>query len=190
MLTVEEFKRGMADVFATVADKEEQKKRVHALLSELEFSEEELAKHAKFVDDRYTRNIIHVDDDYVALLMCWQNSGVRNPIHNHPGSFGFVKGISGTVLEHRFQWDLEKEELTSKEAFQVTELKPGLIAYIDDEIGLHSMQGREPGSMSLHIYVPTHGHATTFNPKTFEKGHVEYQYDTPEGTFHVKSYKP
>jgi hypothetical protein len=102
----------------------------------------------------------------------------------------FVKGISGTVLEHRFKWDIEKEELTSKESFQVAELKPGLITYIDDIIGLHSMQGREPGSMSLHIYVPTHAGAITFDPITLKKGHVEYQYDTPEGSFHVKDYKP
>jgi hypothetical protein len=77
MLTVAEFKAGMAEVFATVADEEEQKKKIHALLSELEFSEEELKTYSKFLDDRYSRNIIHVDDHYVALLMCWQNSGVK-----------------------------------------------------------------------------------------------------------------
>ena len=62
---------------------------------------------AFYSDERYTRNLIHADETFELMVVCW-GPGQESPIHNHAGSNCWMGVLDGTVEE--LHYDLPEEE--------------------------------------------------------------------------------
>ena len=128
-------------------------KDVLALLGRAELNPVEWEQFSEQRSDRYTRNVVAVDERFVALCLTW-DAGQASKIHDHAGSSCFVKLLSGDLEEQKYapRWlDGTWRELGGPEA-----VATGQATYMDDSRGLHriSNPNMEVPAVSLHIYAP------------------------------------
>ena len=128
-------------------------KDVLALLGRAELNPVEWEQFSEQRSDRYTRNVVAVDERFVALCLTW-DAGQASKIHDHAGSSCFVKLLSGDLEEQKYapRWlDGTWRELGGPEA-----VATGQATYMDDSRGLHriSNPNTETPAVSLHIYAP------------------------------------
>ena len=128
-------------------------KDVLALLGRAELNPVEWEQFSEQRSDRYTRNVVAVDERFVALCLTW-DAGQASKIHDHAGSSCFVKLLSGDLEEQKYapRWlDGTWRELGGPEA-----VATGQATYMDDSRGLHriSNPSAEVPAVSLHIYAP------------------------------------
>ena len=128
-------------------------KDVLALLGRAELNPVEWEQFSEQRSDRYTRNVVAVDERFVALCLTW-DAGQASKIHDHAGSSCFVKLLSGDLEEQKYapRWlDGTWRKLGNAEA-----VATGQATYMDDSRGLHriSNPSAEVPAVSLHIYAP------------------------------------
>ncbi|CAH0375092.1 unnamed protein product [Pelagomonas calceolata] len=128
-------------------------KDVLALLGRAELNPVEWEQFSEQRSDRYTRNVVAVDERFVALCLTW-DAGQASKIHDHAGSSCFVKLLSGDLEEQKYAAryaDGTWRELGGPEA-----VATGQATYMDDSRGLHriSNPNTETPAVSLHIYAP------------------------------------
>lgn len=70
-------------------------------LAALVITARDLAEAVGFDDRSYLRTLIHGQDHYQALVLCWR-SGQCSPIHDHHGSNCAVRVVEGVATETRF----------------------------------------------------------------------------------------
>ena len=58
--------------------------KVYDLLENYTLPQNEIQDYILFDNDKYTRHLIHKDDDFEILIMCWR-PGHKAPIHGHEG---------------------------------------------------------------------------------------------------------
>ena len=75
---------------------------VRTLLARTELNPREWQGFQKHEKARYTRNIVAVDERFVALLLCW-DVGQVSAIHDHAGSACWVKLCAETKSSTRLQ---------------------------------------------------------------------------------------
>ncbi len=126
---------------------------VLALLGRAELNPVEWEQFSEQRSDRYTRNVVAVDECFVALCLTW-DAGQASKIHDHAGSSCFVKLLSGDLEEQKYAAryaDGTWRELGGPEA-----VVAGDATYMDDSRGLHriSNPSAEVPAVSLHIYAP------------------------------------
>jgi len=140
--------------------------RYQATLESIRFGREEVAPYCHFDDRFYTRNLIARTDDFELMVLCWQ-PGQTTPIHDHARSDGWVLGIEGVVEEVRYHWSEDLDGSVKVEAFETGRLGRGELAYINDDVGLHTVgaSGGRP-AVSLHFYSPPIDACHAFDPET------------------------
>src|ERR687896_328654 len=67
-------------------------------------TEDELRPHVSFKEGTYARHRVRLSDHAELLVLCWR-PGQRTPIHDHNGSFGAVRVLSGVMWETIFEMD-------------------------------------------------------------------------------------
>jgi cysteine dioxygenase len=127
-----------------------------------------LDPYIHFRSDAYTRNLIHSDDLFEVMALCW-SPGQRTPIHTHNGQLGWMSVEQGSLAVINYKWlscnaafnqnvvgmdclagatelDLERHEV--QECFP-----GGAVNTVDKVQTIHQvvLQGKEP-AISLHIY--------------------------------------
>ncbi|KAJ3579094.1 hypothetical protein NPX13_g1477 [Xylaria arbuscula] len=109
------------------------------------------------------------------LVLVW-SPGQASHIHDHGNAHCLMKILKGNLTETRYGFpDGDKEkpmEMTSERV-----LKDNSVAYMADDLGLHSMSNQTSDFVvSLHLYTPPnvarHG-CHIFNPRTGEKTHTK-----------------
>lgn len=134
----------------------------------------DLEQFASWDKDHYTRNCISRTDRYELILLCW-GIGQDTPIHCHGGKECWVKMISGTIREKRF----DSENFRPEYPDDVAIMRPGDISYMNDDIGFHSLhQEGDERAMSLHLYVSPIESCRIFDPETKTFSQKQLQYDT------------
>lgn len=140
----------------------------------LDIPVEELNSFASWEKDHYTRNCISRSEDYELILLCW-DKGQDTPIHCHGGKECWVKMISGTIREKRFDANNFRPNFPD----EVTIMKAGDISYMNDDIGYHSLhQEGNQRAMSLHLYVSPIQSCRVYDPETQRFSRKQLQYDT------------
>ena len=138
---------------------------------------------------KYTRNLIHSDDNMDVILMCWP-PGCKSTIHDHDASSCWVRVVEGTV--HEVQYQLPKLDRKFLDAEQkdpftvighcgnlkvitVTELDKGNVngTYANNDIGIHRLENRTSTlACTLHIYAPSLKKMKIFSEDGFVHVHV------------------
>ena len=126
---------------------------VRTLLARTELNPREWQGFQKHEKARYTRNIVAVDERFVALLLCW-DVGQVSAIHDHAGSACWVKLLSGALEEQRYAPEFTDgawEKLGPADRVQC-----GDATYMDNSLGVHSIANPDESriAVSLHIYAP------------------------------------
>ena len=57
---------------------------ISTFLSQYKLPQVTLADYVKFKTDKYARHLVHKDEDFEILIVCWQ-PGQKAPIHGHEG---------------------------------------------------------------------------------------------------------
>jgi cysteine dioxygenase len=125
------------------------------LLASYARAHEDWREWALFDDECYTRNLIHREERYELLLLCW-GAAQKSPIHNHQGQRCWMAVLEGKISETLFHCP---EASTSDTGAMIRPKGPARIysrsqvAFITDEIALHEIAaaGGAP-AVSLHLY--------------------------------------
>jgi cysteine dioxygenase len=128
--------------------------RVAAMLANYADKHQDWRRWALFDKDCYTRNLVHRDEQFELLLLCW-DADQASPIHNHEGQRCWMAVLEGQVSETLFH--LAKDEGLSPVPLTAGNSRicvPGQVAFITDEIALHEIAsaGGKP-AVSLHLYA-------------------------------------
>jgi cysteine dioxygenase len=120
-------------------------------MREVEVTREELRPHLSFKEGTYARHRVHLDQFAELLVLCWR-PGQRTPIHDHNGSFGAVRVLSGVLWETIFEMSGERG-LAYKHA---REWGPGDVTGADvpdiHQLGNPDVSGQD--LVTLHLYSP------------------------------------
>lgn len=108
---------------------------------------------ALFDADCYTRNLVHREEQFELLLLCW-GAGQKSPIHNHEGQRCWMAVLDGEISETLFHFPdaLDASPLIRPKA-PARLCARSQVAFITDEIALHEIAaaGNAP-AVSLHLY--------------------------------------
>lgn len=99
------------------------------------------------LDNIYTKEIVHRNKLYSLEILSWGPYS-KSPIHNHAEFGCFMKVLNGSLKENLYNENLEFLKATKYEKNDVT--------YINNNIGIHSIENNNESNMSysLHIYFP------------------------------------
>jgi cysteine dioxygenase len=124
---------------------------LNSWMGAVEVGQAELRPHVSFKEGTYARHRVFVNDYAELLVLCWR-PGQRTPIHDHNGSFGAVRVLSGVMWETLFEMEAGRG-LAYKHARQWT---PGHITGADipdiHQLGNPDISGQD--LITLHLYAP------------------------------------
>ena len=150
-------------------------------LARIEFGLEALQPFLHFDPTFYTRNLLRRTPDFELIALCWE-PGQATPIHDHDDSDGWVVGMSGSVEEVRYRPKDSREEGVEFERLGSTEVTPGAVAHIHDDIAVHEIRndGAER-AVSLHLYAPPIDECRGYDSKSGRWVTRRMRYHTIEG---------
>jgi len=129
------------------------------IMKAVSFDETAVKDHLAWNQTPYTRNSLKKTDNYELVLLCW-DAGQESPIHNHTGSDGWVRGLLGEIVESRYTLN----DGTEPKLIAETTVKPGMIAHINDQLGIHKLSNKtDKKAASLHLYVSPLAGCETYN---------------------------
>lgn len=138
-------------------------RKVAALLAEYAAHCDCWAEHAHFDRAEYTRNLIHKNEHYELLLLCWE-AGQASPIHNHMEQHCWMAVVEGVVEEVQFRRVADGAPLQEG---RTTALERGGVAYIHDDIALHLVRsGAGARGASLHLYARPYATCLVYDRET------------------------
>jgi cysteine dioxygenase len=124
---------------------------VNGWMGAVEVLPDELRPYVGFKEGTYARHRVHIGEHAELLVLCWR-PGQRTPIHDHNGSFGAVRVLSGIMWETLFEMEGERG-LGYKYAREWT---PGHITGADipdiHQLGNPDVSGQD--LITLHLYAP------------------------------------
>lgn len=175
------------------------KQRVLAYFAQLDLRHEALARYIHWNDSFYTRNLIHRDDLFEVLALCWR-PGQKTPVHTHNGQLGWMKTIQGevTIQEYRYircsspenqnvvgldclagGCNVELERLRT-----LVSTNDGTVATVDKTQTIHQIENTdtaESGSVTLHIYSKPIDSCVAFDLRTHRCGRRSLHYYSVNG---------
>ncbi|PQE19332.1 cysteine dioxygenase protein [Rutstroemia sp. NJR-2017a BVV2] len=167
------------------------------LLSSYSSSPADWTKYAhRNPEKQYTRNLVTEVEGVFNLLMLVWTPGKESKVHDHASSHCLMRVLGGGVRETRWVAPVGGEEgegmgrgemEREMQVEGVRDYRQGKVAYMCDEMGLHSIANpsKEEYAVTLHLYTPP-GAAMRgchiFDPLTGEKTHVmQGAYDSVRG---------
>ena len=99
------------------------------------------------LENTYAKQIVHRNEIYSMEVISW-GSNSKSPIHNHTEYGCFMKVLDGSLMEYLYNPELK--------FIKETRLEPHGVSYINNDIGVHSIENKNKLDMSysLHIYFP------------------------------------
>jgi len=124
---------------------------VDAWMRRVEVTREELRPYLGFKEGTYARHRVYLNDFAEVLVLCWR-PGQRTPIHDHNGSFGSVRVLSGVLWETIFEME-DGRGLAYRSA---REWGAGDVTGADvpdiHQLGNPDVSGQD--LVTLHLYAP------------------------------------
>ena len=125
-----------------------EKNNYQDLMENLELDIEDVKKYCTWDEANYSRNLIHLNNNYHLLILCWQE-GQYSPIHDHGGRDCFLYVVEGTIQENIYQLNQQKDLINCQENIY----QQGANSYMIDEIGMHSIKSLSNRAVTLHLYA-------------------------------------
>lgn len=130
-------------------------------------------------EEHYTRNLVHKDEDFELLVICW-GPGHRAPIHGHEGELCFARVERGKLRFENF--DLVSETPIALEpAAGPVDGGPG---FLDGPAEIHSVENpAELGeaAASLHVYSKPYAECDIYDSRNGPRRRVKLAYDSVYG---------
>ena len=155
------------------------------LLSEYAENHSDWRAFEHFCEDTYSRNLVHRDEEFELLLLCW-GAGQESLIHNHDDQSCWMAVLDGTLEEVHFREPADSGEcLIQGRSLQ---LGRGEVAFIEDEIALHLIRPVAGKSgVSLHLYAKPIDTCRVYDPQSGVSRTVEMGYASVRGEPCLKS---
>ena len=138
------------------------------LINNLNLNIEDVKSYCTWNEDNYTRNLIHLNDKFHLLILCWQQDQY-SPIHNHGGRDCSMYVIEGSVQENIYQ--LKQNSLIN---CQINIHNKGDNSYIIDSMGMHSLKCVSNRALTLHLYAKPIDKYHIFDPEKNKLFCLEY----------------
>ncbi len=123
-------------------------KSIIDVMLNLTIDREKFEEYYTWNPDRYTRNVLARNDDFEALLICWEKDQ-SSPIHDFNAQEAWIRPIEGKLREERFIINKEKDKL---DKVSNVVLGKSEFSYMN-QIGIHRYSNAYEGrSVSLNIY--------------------------------------
>ena len=136
---------------------------------------------ARFKDECYARNLVSACELFELLVICWK-PGQVSPIHDHQGQRCWMAVLEGGMRETQFHTTPQGPLREGR----TTELQPGAVAYIQDEIGLHEIAPLGEGhGVTLHLYSHPIRECRIFDRASGQVSVRGMAYHSVEGVLHV-----
>ncbi|MBI5434317.1 MAG: cysteine dioxygenase family protein [Planctomycetes bacterium] len=137
--------------------------RVAELVSRYARAHDDWRTFALFDSQRYARNLVHKDELFELILLCW-DLGQVTPIHDHQGQRCWMGVLDGRVEEILYA---PPEGGTAPRVRGSKEHERGAVAFITDDIALHRIaQVGTARAVSLHLYSRPIPVCRIFDPAT------------------------
>jgi len=120
-------------------------------LESLRLDRDALLEWAHFDERTYQRNLIHCNETYEVLVLCWR-SGQRSPIHDHGESSCGVLVVEGVATETIFAANPGKR-LIEAQAWRI-EAGSVIVSRGGDIHQIANLESPGTDLVSLHIYSP------------------------------------
>ncbi|KAK6725444.1 hypothetical protein RB195_004024 [Necator americanus] len=141
-----------------------------ALLS-YKSNQQDWSSFALFDERNYTRNLVDTGNGkYNMIVLCW-GPGMCTNIHDHSGSYCFVKMLEGQLKETRFAYPKENSSIGPLSKTGESIISVNEVSYMSDELGLHRMENssHSENAVSLHIYSPAYNKCSLFDQRTSQR---------------------
>ena len=137
----------------------------------------EFEQFAHWKTGGYARNCIERNEVFELILICW-DPGTRTPVHAHDEQRCWVYQVEGKVSEERYK---ENEMGTLEHSYR-SELTPGSLSYMHDEMGYHALANdSDTTAMSLHLYVSPIDSCQVFDTEETAFKNIELNYHSYKG---------
>ena len=142
-------------------------------LNDYSLSNEILNEYAHFKDQKYCRNLVHKENDFEIILVCWK-AGQVAPIHGHEGEKCWLRVESGALQICNYKLDSIKPlELT------MTGVIKGEAGYVDGPADIHSVENvNDEPAVSLHVYAKPFGQCDIYDLDDGIIRRLELTYDS------------
>lgn len=138
--------------------------QVKALLESYDASGNEWKRYALFDDSKnYTRNLVATDNEtFTLMLLCW-NKKKASPIHDHAGSECWLRMLSGSIVEHLYEFPQPGAEDQPLTLIKKQEYSSPGVTFINDCVALHKVENAsEERAVSMHLYAPPYDSCQCF----------------------------
>lgn len=138
-----------------------------------------LDKYVSYCEERYTRHLVHKDEDFELLVICW-SSGQSAPIHGHEGELCWARVERGKLRFENFR-------VVSEEPLRLEmdgEPMDGTEGFLDGPAEIHSVANlKEFGgnAASLHIYSKPYSECDVYDSESGPRRRVRLAYDSVQG---------
>ncbi len=135
--------------------------------------------YLSYCEDRYTRHLVHKDEDFELLVICW-GSGQKAPIHGHEGELCWARVERGKLRFSNYR-------IVSEEPLELTqEGDPvdGSSGFVDGPAELHSVDNPDAfgeNAASLHLYAKPYSQCDVYDSLHGPVRRVDLAYDTING---------
>ena len=174
-VTVEELLTELKSFAARNFPREE----VDAYLKQTLLDEGALDSCVSYAKDRYTRHLIHKDEEFELLIICWA-TGQRAPVHGHEGELCWARVERGKL---RFSnYAIVSEEPLRLE--RVGEPMDGSAGFLDGPAEIHAVENPVAfgeNATSLHLYSKPYSHCDVYDSLTGPRRRVSLAYDSIHG---------
>ena len=150
--------------------------QVQAFLEETLVEPATLDPYVSYRDDRYTRNLVHKQELFELLVICWE-PGQAAPIHGHEGERCWARVERGRLRFSNYH-ELSEEPVALE---RVGDPVDGDIGYLDGPADIHSVENVKAfggPAASLHLYSRPYAECDIYDLERGEKRRVKLAYDT------------
>ncbi|MAV96861.1 MAG: hypothetical protein CMG06_06970 [Candidatus Marinimicrobia bacterium] len=149
---------------------------VSSYLSKLNLRTEDLKNFNHQIQDSYTRNLIHREQDFEIMLVCWPPHSSA-PIHGHEGEKCWARVQTGQLNICNYE-EVSRKPLSLK---KIQELKcsPG---FLDGPADIHSVENvSDEFATSLHVYAKPYDECEIFDLEEGLVRRTKMDYHTIDG---------
>lgn len=152
---------------------------VATYLAETLIEPDELAGYLSYCEDRYTRHLVHKDDDFELLVICW-GSGQRAPIHGHEGELCWARVERGRLRFSNYRLLSEDPVRLELDGSPLD----GAAGFLDGPAEIHAVDNpKEFGdnAASLHLYSKPYNECDIYDSEHGPRRRVKLAYDSIDG---------
>ncbi|MGY8782248.1 MAG: cysteine dioxygenase [Fidelibacterota bacterium] len=133
-------------------------RKVSHYLKNVKINQEELKKYIFYKKKRYTRNLIHREEDFELMIICWAPN-ISAPVHGHEGEKCWAKVLDGQLQICNYT-QISENPLEIKLLKEIP-CEPG---YLDGPADIHSVENLSKNfAMSLHVYAKPYDACDIYN---------------------------